>query len=412
MLVAVACATFFFGTLHLKSAQSEGTHPEITNGTLWRIQRSDCMFTSYLFGTIHSTDAVVFRLGDSVLTALEQVDVFANEWALSDPANAPRIVELGRALDSMTSTQPITSEWGKRQVFADSVVGSYEAPLDNYLLRYAVAHRKRTTGLSSIDTVISVARRVTNRHVNAAEKSTTSSDSITIVPNIVDLYAKGNLDSLTIAIRTEASGAMIEELFERRDHLMSDSLSRLAREHSVFAAVGIGHLKRMVELLRIQGWTIEPVIQRSFRQAPPRIDLPPGTGVTTKVFDTDSLFSFVAPGNVSSSGELGDQAMKARTLVLMDPTRNVEWMIIVMPKLFKSIMQQTFTRKLSKQPSELVTDTVRIGNFTLETISSRSRQFCYSTVDIKDKSLLVFTASDECFEQTRLLVESIHIHRP
>lgn len=96
----------------------------------------------------------------------------------------------------------------------------------------------------------------------------------------------------------------------------------------------------------------------------------------------------------------------------MDPTRNVEWMIVVMPKLFKSLMQQTIIRKLSKQPSELVTDTVRIGNFTLETISSRSRQFCYSTVDIKDKSLLVFTASDECFEQTGSLVESIQIHRP
>jgi hypothetical protein len=104
--------------------------------------------------------------------------------------------------------------------------------------------------------------------------------------------------------------------------------------------------------------------------------------------------------------------MKARTHVLMDPTRNVEWMIIVMPKLFKSLMQQTFTRKLSKQPSELVTDTVRIGNFTLETISSRSRQFCYSTVDIEDTSLLVFRASDECFEQTGSLEQSIQLPRP
>ena len=54
------------------------------NSLLWKISGNGLPSPSYLYGTMHTTDARVFKLADSVLMAFESCDLFVMEVIIDD----------------------------------------------------------------------------------------------------------------------------------------------------------------------------------------------------------------------------------------------------------------------------------------------------------------------------------------
>lgn len=389
-------------------AAAQSSHIE-QHRYLWRISRPTAQHSSYLFGTVHLQDAVVYRFGDSVLPALQRCDVFANEWDLSSKANAKKLVDLKSAVDRLTAERKTTVRWRPMQMQFDSTQRPYESPIDNYLLRMALSLGKRTTGLSVMDSVIASIQRAEYLHKETEGAADTLLKMIVDVPHILDLYAAGNLDSITWALHADATPAMEQEFYARRERWMCDSLNRLAQQSSVFAAVGVGHLKRMIAIMRSLGWTVEPVVQTSTVQAPRSIALPLGAGITSTIVDSDSLFSFVMPGNTVTSIQKGEGAMHVHMTMLQDPTRNAEWMVVIVPAFLKSAMLQQFQQRFTNL--SVTKQSERVGDYTCENQVMVTPSMCLTTIDVANKIVMLFTASVECPDTIRDIVGTIREHR-
>jgi uncharacterized protein YbaP (TraB family) len=260
------------------------------NSLLWEITGNGLERPSYLYGTMHVSSKVAFRLDDVFFEALNNSDYIALE---SDPSDW-----LGFNFEnSVLSPQNYNTSFDEG--FYDNIVG-IETPKDilirsairfNNQLVNGILYRKSSSSdnfeeETYLDMFIYQAGKKTNKPIISLEsieesrylvsKAQKNSTKDKIDPWLSKLYEKESayilrektyrdrnielLDSISKASNTDF---FRENMLTIRNDNMVTVLDTLMKNKSVFSGIGAAHLggeKGMIEMLRCKGYNLKPLV--------------------------------------------------------------------------------------------------------------------------------------------------------
>lgn len=255
---------------------------------LWEIKGKEITTTSYLFGTMHVRDNRAFRKLDFLEECIHNCSAFAAEFDLKD-ADAqqlqqatmlpegrsledylnPRIYkkleklllkETGHQLEHLKYSSPILlfnliseSQFKKENAVA----------LDSTLYNIAEKADKNLMGLETFEEQMSVFSKVNiEDQCRSLKKMATHFVSFKReIRKTSELYIQGDLQKLLKKAK-RSIGGMRQVLLYDRNIIMADRFESFAKEQSLFAAIGAGHLggkKGVLRLLKKKGHTIKPI---------------------------------------------------------------------------------------------------------------------------------------------------------
>ncbi len=260
------------------------------NSLLWRIAPKDGGPESYLFGTMHVRDLRAFEWLEPAKRCVEHCEIFATEFDFSetDPAAIAQVLKLpaGQTLDQLLKP----GAWKNLQFYcrkklgipaenlrnmhpmavtlaltnallADEAGGS----LDETLWEYARKLQKTTTGVETfaeqLQTLKSISFEQHLKGLNWLLKNYPRQKRR--LKKMLRWYRSGDLQQLYKTAKRDAKSLRKILLFER-NKLMAQRFAAIAREKSLFCAVGAGHLageKGMLRLLKKQGFTVKAVFR-------------------------------------------------------------------------------------------------------------------------------------------------------
>lgn len=255
---------------------------------LWEINGKDIVAPSYLFGTMHVRDNRAFRNIDFLEECINNSSAFAAEFDLKDadpqqlqqaatlPNGSsledylnPRIYkklerlflkETGHHLEHLKYSSPILlfNLISESQFQKDNVVA-----LDSALYNIAQEADKNLMGLETFEEQMSVFSKVDlKEQCRSLKKMATHFVSFKReIKKTSELYIQGDLQKLLKKAK-QSIGGMRQVLLYDRNIIMADRFESFAKEQSLFAAIGAGHLggkKGVLRLLKKKGYTIKPV---------------------------------------------------------------------------------------------------------------------------------------------------------
>jgi len=253
---------------------------------LWKISGKDLVAPSYLYGTIHISDARVFEWKDSVFKYLEHCDAFAAELDLSmetmiTVAGMMMLPE-GQTLhdrfsraeydlikDAVRSCSGYDlSMFDKMKppaliaiCFANNQPGDLEATVDELLYKKSKSAGLATLGIETVEEQIGLFDKIPDSYVLEYFRNIDEQD--TELERLIRCYRKADLDSLLILVQDEESGSLLnDELIRQRNHRMAERIIPMIHEQSTFIAIGCGHLQGnegIISLLRKVGYTVDAV---------------------------------------------------------------------------------------------------------------------------------------------------------
>ncbi|MEO6167859.1 MAG: TraB/GumN family protein [Chitinophagales bacterium] len=278
-------------TCFVNSAAAQG------NSLLWKISGNGLLTPSYLYGTMHTKDARVFRLADSVLTAFESCEAFAMEVIIDDASKMNILQGLfmdtsyslknlltteqydsadqycrkntGQSIKNYENLKPVyTAAILSQFVYnpSDSTGDDQQYFLDEYFQHLASGQQKKVHGLETIAEQLHVFDVLSYPHqaellmqtVRRSNKEAKSYDQM------VRYYLDNDLVKM-MSFENDYSlpDSLYDGLITVRNHRMADRMDTMIKKRSTFVAVGAGHLgetEGLVNLLRDKGYTVLPVI--------------------------------------------------------------------------------------------------------------------------------------------------------
>ena len=309
--------------------------PKKYKSLLWEITGNGLTRPSYLFGTMHVSNKLVFNLSDSFYRAIRNVDVVALEqnpevWQEEFSKPGSDDINDGMSLSRFMDNYHIANDRMTIQTFS---VGNYESKiklalasearmingmlyrnnvgmedfeeetyLDMYIYRLGRKLNKIVTGVEDY--------KESNRIVKEAylamykdknRKANRSYDRYGDKNKMEDAYKRGDLDMLdSLQMLSVVSDAFQEKFMYRRNEIQCNSIDTIIRHHSLFVGVGAAHLpgaRGVIELLRKKGYQLRPVFmgQRDSdeKERVEKIRVPV---VFNRQYSEDSLFSVEIPG--------------------------------------------------------------------------------------------------------------------
>lgn len=259
------------------------------NSLLWVLSPKDGGPDSYLFGTMHVRDLRAFEWLEPAINCLENCTVFATEFDFTDtdPAAVAAVLKLPpeTTLDQMLKPgvwrnlefycrkklqMPVEHirflhPMSVSMALTNDLVSS-EAPLslDETLWEQARLLGIRTTGVETFEEQLETLKRIPfELHLksltwllknHARQKRR--------LKKMFRWYRAGNIRELYRAAKKDAKG-MRKLLLYERNKIMARRFAGMARQESLFCAVGAGHLygqKGLLRLLKKAGFTVKPVM--------------------------------------------------------------------------------------------------------------------------------------------------------
>jgi uncharacterized protein YbaP (TraB family) len=254
---------------------------------LWRISGKGTTAPSYLYGTIHLTDARIFEWKDSVYSRLGLCQAFAAELDLSMEnmmkAAGMMLLPEGQTLHDRFTEQDyelvrtaVKSCSGYDLSLLDKLkppalvalcyagkksAADMEATVDELLYRRAKTEGLETYGIETVEEQVALLDKIPDNYVLEYFKNLDKQDQE--FESLIRCYRRADLDSLWVLMQDEESGALLnEELIRLRNYRMTERIIPLIRKAGTFIAVGSGHLpgaEGMIALLRKEGFVVEPV---------------------------------------------------------------------------------------------------------------------------------------------------------
>lgn len=267
------------------------------NSLLWKISGNGLSSPSYLYGTMHTTDARVFKLADSVLMAFEYCDLFVMEVIIDDASKLNILQGLymdtsyslkkllspmqydsvdqycrkntGQSIKNFERLKPVyTAAILSQSVYSqsDTAANAHQYFLDEYFQRQAMSQQKKVQGLETIAEQMLVFDVLSYPHqaellmqtVRKTENDTKSYDQM------VRYYLDNDLVKM-MSFENDFSlpDSLYDGLITARNRRMADRMDTFMHRQSAFVAVGAGHLgeeEGIVNLLRDKGYTVLPVL--------------------------------------------------------------------------------------------------------------------------------------------------------
>lgn len=259
------------------------------NSLLWVISPKNGGPDSYLFGTMHVRDLRAFEWLEPAVNCLEHCDVFATEFDFSDTDSAAVSAVLQLPPDTSLDQLLKPGVWRNLEFYCrkklktpvehirflhpmtvsmaltNDLVSS-EAPLslDETLWEQARALGKRTAGVETFAEQLDTLKRIPfDLHLkNLIWLLKNHSRQKRRLKKMFRWYRAGDIRKLYRAAKKDAKG-MRKLLLYERNMIMARRFAEMARQESLFCAVGAGHLygqKGLLRILKKAGFTVKPVI--------------------------------------------------------------------------------------------------------------------------------------------------------
>ena len=259
----------------------------------WEISGNGLKKPSYLFGTMHVSNKMVFHLSDSFYNAIQNTDMVVLE--LNPEFWQKDMVKMSAAQEQLESfyknntTQYLNESSFKIDDYYDrlrsaltaepqqvnsllyrtfSVQQDYEENtyLDLYIYQTGRKFGKMAGGVEDyyqtqkilFEAYAAMAKERMKKNVSANKES-----NVDIDKKIQEAYRRGDLDLLDSLERISFnSPAYINKFLYERNKIQANSIDTLIKRHSIFVGVGAAHLpgtKGVIELLRKKGYKLRPI---------------------------------------------------------------------------------------------------------------------------------------------------------
>jgi uncharacterized protein YbaP (TraB family) len=268
---------------------------------LWEITGNGLKQPSYLFGTMHVSDKLVFHLGDSFYNAIKSVQVVALEtnpenWQedfshsvfYRNPARSRENMYVRGSRDVPYDFMQITSfavDSYEEKIKAALAVepsmingmlyrnyneqqGDFEEDtfLDMYIFQVGKKLGKRVSGVEDFkesEKLVMEAYRDMIRDQNKKRRSFDYESMMTNPKKVEEAYRKGDLDLLdSLESLTVFSEAFQEKFLFKRNEIQAHSIDTIMKKYPLFVGVGAAHLpgpRGVIEMLRQMGYKLRPV---------------------------------------------------------------------------------------------------------------------------------------------------------
>ena len=297
--MAYPCSSFAQqkkGRANLKTtAEPSKKYPSL----LWEITGNGLKKPSYLFGTMHVSDKLVFHLGDSFYNAIRSSDVVALEtnpenWQ-DDYSKSVFFRNAGPPTDPYRLADDYPADFLSINTFAinsytDVVKASLAVEpsmingmlyrtygtriddfeedtfLDMYLFQVGKKLGKKVTGVENFqesEKLVMEAYRDMIKDENKKRRSYDFEGMMNNPKKIEDAYRNGDLDVLdSLENLTVFSDAFQEKFLYKRNLIQANSIDSIIRRSSLFVGVGAAHLpgrRGVIEILRNKGYHLRPI---------------------------------------------------------------------------------------------------------------------------------------------------------
>ena len=301
-------------------------------GLLWEISGNGLEKPSYLFGTMHVSNKMVFHLADSFYHALQSVHTVAIElnpenWQ-SGMSEMDQFQKNYSNFSSESINNFLTTRSFSLKEFEDefkhalrsepTVVNSLlyrsynsrenfeeDTFLDMYIYQTARRAGKVTTGVEDfLETEKIVLEAYTDMANEKKKTYDTGSDSYAdISRKTEEAYRKGDLDLLdslqSILIGSEA---FRNKFLIKRNDIQAYSIDTILKKNTAFVGVGAAHLpgeKGVIEILRRMGYILRPVkLANKTNYQQNDLDKKRVPVVFSKQTARDNMFSVEVPGRL------------------------------------------------------------------------------------------------------------------
>lgn len=315
-------------------------------GLLWRISGKGLSQPSWLYGTIHLTDKRVFNFGDSLYAALEKSEGYAMEvhpdsiakealkevnddaLLLKDTLAPKEFNLLKKKLQAAFNKSPdqVTVKEFKRRATESATrvdKNSMHTIMDAYF--YNATRRMGKWGGGIED----VADQLPMRNTSPLEEyvqdfMNDNKGSKKGIEEMINIYRAEDLDAIA-SKRWGGTEFIKDSIMLRRNNKMSRRMDSLAHIRSMFFAVGAAHLpgdSGVVNLLRLRGFTVEPVVSSKRIDANtyhfPVKEIPWVTATSN-----DGLYTVQLPGETQ---DLGPRAGNLDMKVYVDISSNIAYL--------------------------------------------------------------------------------------
>jgi uncharacterized protein YbaP (TraB family) len=260
---------------------------------LWEITGKGMKKPSYLFGTMHVSNKLVFNLSDSFYNAIKNVEVVAleqnpevwqQEWADGKGSNPysnnyysafsqanDRLAQQTFAVGNYESKIKLALSSEARMVngmLYRNNVGmedfEEETYLDMYIYRMGRKLNKIVTGVEDYkesNRIVKEAYAAMYKDKNRKQRY--DYDSYGGRKRMEDAYRRGDLDVLdSLEVASVTSDAFQEKFLYKRNEIQANSIDTIIQKHSLFVGVGAAHLpgeRGVIEMLRKKGYKLRPV---------------------------------------------------------------------------------------------------------------------------------------------------------
>ncbi len=263
---------------------------DIDNSLLWTIDGNGTE-RSYLFGTIHVLPQSDFELKPKVVSAFEECKKLVMELDMSNPNMQTEMMKYAMMTDGTTLDQLLEQEDYQRLdtmlnetmgLRADMVktfkpfivstfllgryIGEQPASFELTLTRMATEGEKEIVGLETVEDQMRVFDKISYKSQadDLEEMINDESEMRKMYADMIELYRKEYTSELfdTTTEYLDDSNETAIMLFDRNVSWIP-LFKEIAAEAPCFFAVGAAHLggeKGLINLLRREGYTVEPVL--------------------------------------------------------------------------------------------------------------------------------------------------------
>ncbi len=317
--------------------------PKKYQSLLWEISGNGLKKPSYLYGTMHVSDKLVFNLPDSFFIAIKKVDAVAlelnmNTWIddimlmqeaeaknnftpfynnnggfYSNAFNLDAPTE--RDLKAIIQFRPTISErlmYRNNRQNSDYQEDTY---LDAFIFQAGTKLNKTVIGLENFKQTEVLSKKAEKEEKDAAndeKKKEEREQKLLWLKEIRgdkefyelmdDSYRKGDLDLLDSLNKLTDSEGFLRYMLYERNAIMANKMDSIMKKMSLFTGVGASHLpgdSGIINMLRKMGYKVRPIIAKQF-------DIKSKTVIDETRFPTqmkvqyapDSVFSVSAPGKL------------------------------------------------------------------------------------------------------------------
>ncbi|MGZ5283219.1 MAG: TraB/GumN family protein [Bacteroidia bacterium] len=261
-------------------------------GLLWEISGNGASKPSYLYGTMHVSNKLVFNLSDTFYAGLRSADIVALEtnpdtWMqdllgsdlLSGMQNfGYNNYQNNGFYENAFKNNPPTRET-LTQIFAEdkqlvnnmlfrtnSASSNYEENtyLDLFIFQAGKKLKKNIINLESFTESMKLYAKAMTPHKDDKKNNVVQFDpNINFDELLQHSYRLGDLDMMDSIMTMINSGKNFRRYFlDERNHTMAKNIDSIIRNKTVFAAVGAAHLagdEGVINLLRKKGYTVRAV---------------------------------------------------------------------------------------------------------------------------------------------------------